>query len=91
MRCLPLHAQIVVVAHGAHSGKCVHCLALGPDGALYTGGDDQLVRRWQPSLLQEAATPLYAHNHCVRVLAAGPRELVVSGDKAGEVAVWKVA
>ena len=50
----------------------------------------QLVRRWDPQLLLPAAGPLLCHHHSVRTLAAGGRELLVSGDKGGEVAVWKV-
>ena len=151
--------EIVVDRRAAHSGQRVHCAAVGPDGLLYTGGDDQvsasardsgegglregrgrggaprgaaavaaaaaklvaistrtpdpptalpaphsphpppspppsppsqLVRRWQPSLLLPAAGPLYCHAHPVRTLAAGARGLLVSGDKGGEVAVWRV-
>ncbi len=48
------------------------------------------MRRWDPALLEPAAPPLFAHNHSVRAVAAGGRDLVVSGDKAGELAVWKV-
>lgn len=51
----------------------------------------QLVRRWDPQLMLPAAEPLLCHNHSVRTLAAGSRQLLVSGDKGGEVAVWKVA
>lgn len=51
----------------------------------------QLIRRWSPALLEPAAPPLFCHNHPVRALAAGGKQLVVSGDKGGEVAVWKVA
>lgn len=54
------------------------------------GTPPQLVRRWNPALLEPAADPLYCHNNSVRALAAGPRQVVVSGDKGGEVAVWKV-
>lgn len=82
--------DIVVDRSSAHGGERVHCLAVGPDGLLYTGGDDKLVRRWDPSLLMPAAQPLLCHNHSVRTLAAGGKELVVSGDKGGELAVWKV-
>ncbi|KAL4420306.1 hypothetical protein ABPG77_001396 [Micractinium sp. CCAP 211/92] len=82
--------EIVVDRSSAHGGERVHCLATGPDGLLYTGGDDKLVRRWEPTLLQPAAPPLLCHNHSVRSLAAGGHELLVSGDKGGEVAVWKV-
>ncbi|GFH12208.1 WD_REPEATS_REGION domain-containing protein, partial [Haematococcus lacustris] len=34
--------------HDAHLGASMHCITLGPDGLLYTGGDDKLVRRWHP-------------------------------------------
>lgn len=74
----------------AHQGERVHCMVVGPDGLLYTGGGDKLVRRWWPEVLLEAASPLYCHNQSVRALAAGTKELLVSADKGGEVAVWKV-
>jgi WD40 repeat protein len=86
----PETLEIVAGAGGAHGGERVHCLAAGPDGLLYSGGGDRCVRRWAPRSLLAAAPPLLAHSHSVRALAAGPRELVVSGDKGGEVAVWKV-
>ena len=164
-----------VCRSNAHGGERVHCLAVGPDGLLYSGGSDkvglghciacllafleppdvggkgggavgqhyglarcwlpcegrivraatdrqlatlctapprlrhslpatpanhlapspptpvpQLVRRWDPQLLVPAAGPLLCHHHSVRTLAAGGRELLVSGDKNGEVALWKV-
>ena len=82
--------DIVVDRSSAHGGERVHCLALGPDGLLYTGGSDKQVRRWDPQLMLPAAQPLLCHNHSVRTLAAGGRELLVSGDKGGEVAVWRV-
>ncbi|KAL6761674.1 WD40-repeat-containing domain protein [Haematococcus lacustris] len=41
---LTLAAQV----HDAHLGASMHCITLGPDGLLYTGGDDKLVRRWHP-------------------------------------------
>ena len=34
--------DIVADRSGAHSGERVHCLAVGPDGLLYTGGDDKV-------------------------------------------------
>lgn len=83
--------ELVMCAPAAHEGQRIHTLALGPDKVLYTGGDDQLIRRWSPALLEPAAPPLFCHNHPVRALAAGGKQLVVSGDKGGEVAVWKVA
>lgn len=82
--------DIVVDRSNAHGGERVHCLAVGPDGLLYSGGSDKLVRRWDPQLLVPAAGPLLCHHHSVRTLAAGGRELLVSGDKNGEVALWKV-
>lgn len=82
--------ELVMAREGAHDGGRLHAAVLGPDGLLYTGGDDALIRRWATSLLQPAAPPLHCHSHSVRSLAAGGRELVVSGDKGGEVAVWKV-
>lgn len=80
----------VADVRAAHDGGRLHCAVVGPDGRLYTGGDDQLVRRWAVDALVPAAAPLYAHNHSVRTLAAGPGGLLVSGDKGGEVAVWAV-
>ena len=37
--------QLVSAVKSAHEGARVHCLAIGPDGNLYTGGDDKV--RWQ--------------------------------------------
>ncbi len=55
----------------------------------------QLVRRWQSGvcqqgLLAEAAPPLFCHHAAVRTLAAGPAHTLVSGDKRGDVAVWRI-
>jgi hypothetical protein len=73
---------------GAHNGGRIHCLAKGPDGLLYSGGDDNLVRRWDAALLSPVGEPLAVHLAAVRTLAAGKREVLVSGDASGEVAVW---
>lgn len=82
--------EIVAASGAAHGGERVNCLALGPGRLLYSGGGDCLVRRWIPGLLQEANSPLHAHNHSVGALGAGGNDLLVSGDNGGEVAVWKV-
>ena len=34
--------QLVSAVKCAHEGARVHCLAVGPDGNLYTGGDDKV-------------------------------------------------
>ncbi len=34
--------QLVSAVKAAHDGARVHCLAIGPDGNLYTGGDDKV-------------------------------------------------
>ena len=36
--------QLVSAVKSAHDGARVHCLAVGPDGNLYTGGDDKVLR-----------------------------------------------
>lgn len=87
--------ELVTSVPDAHDGGKVNCLAIGPDGVIYTGGDDKLVRRWRAGispkgLLAEAAPPLYCHNAPVRAIAAGPRHSIVSGDKRGDVAVWRI-
>jgi WD40 repeat protein len=162
----------------AHAGLGVRCAALGPDGLLYTGGDDGLVRRWRVDgggafagaggqggelvpaedctegdpgapaecwesvlavaagvpaaaagggggggrggavvaatavaaavteggdrdrdlasslptspLVPAPAGALYGHSHPVRALAAGPLDTMVSGDKGGDILVWRV-
>jgi len=154
----------------AHSGGGVRCATLGPDGLLYTGGDDGLVRRWRVDgggayaggggggpggvavseedctegdpgapvecwesvlaaaagvpapggagrgvvaaaavaaadpagpaadpaslptspLVPAAAGALYGHSHPVRALAAGPLDTLVSGDKGGDILVWRL-
>jgi pleiotropic regulator 1 len=68
----------------------MHCMAVGPDGLLYTGGDDHLVRRWSLQLLAPVGEPLAVHGGSVKALAAGDKECVVSGDATGELAVWLV-
>ena len=34
--------ELVMCAPGAHDGQRVHCLTVGPDKVLYTGGSDQV-------------------------------------------------
>ena len=36
--------QLVSAVKCAHEGARVHCLTVGPDGNLYTGGDDKVRR-----------------------------------------------
>jgi hypothetical protein len=55
---------------------------------LYSAGDDGLVRRWDVRLLSPVGEPLTVHHSAVKALAMGDRELLVSGDASGEVAVW---
>jgi WD40 repeat protein len=86
----PATLEIVAAIHGAHGGERIHCLALGPGQLLYSGGGDCLVRRWSRHVLAEAAVPLHAHSHAVNALAFGGVETLVSGDKGGEIAMWKV-
>lgn len=81
--------EYVMGVSGSHDGERVHCAALAGDGLLYTGGDDNLVRRWDARLLT-AMGPLHCHNHSVRVMASGNKEVLLSGDKSGEIAVWKI-
>lgn len=37
--------ELMMEVRGAHEGTRIYCAAVGPDGVLYTGGDDKLVRR----------------------------------------------
>lgn len=37
-----LEPAMSVSGVNAHNGGKVHCLAIGPDGVLYSGGDDQV-------------------------------------------------
>eukprot|EP00878_Enallax_costatus_P028878 GHUV01031230.1.p2 GENE.GHUV01031230.1~~GHUV01031230.1.p2 ORF type:complete len:206 (-),score=89.76 GHUV01031230.1:626-1243(-) len=57
---------------------------------LYSGGDDKMVRRWDARLLTPIGAPLQVHNAAVKSVAVGDRDLLVSGDAGGEVAVWVV-
>lgn len=82
--------NLVMKATAAHEGERLYCITLGPDGLLYTGGDDHMVRRWDPRVLQPVGGPLAVHTGSVKALAAGSKECVVSGDATGEVAVWNV-
>ncbi|KAK9835705.1 hypothetical protein WJX74_006335 [Apatococcus lobatus] len=81
--------ELVAHVSKAHEGGRIHCAAAGPDGFLYTGGDDKLVRRWNPADLTPAASEaLFSHHYPVRALSAGPNEVLVSADAKGEVCMW---
>lgn len=87
--------ELVTQVRAAHGGGKVHALVVGPDGLIYTGGGDKLIRRWRAGvssagLLAEAAPPLFCHHASVRALAAGSKHTIVSGDSRGDVAVWHV-
>lgn len=87
--------QLVAAVKSAHDGARVHCLTIGADKHVYTGGDDKLIRRWRAGvsgagLLAPAAEPLYCHHYAVRCLAAGDNGTLVSGDANGEIAVWSI-
>ncbi|KAL3152801.1 WD repeat-containing protein 90 [Trebouxia sp. C0009 RCD-2024] len=83
--------ELVMEVKKAHEGQRIQCAAVAPDGCLYTGGDDKLVRRWKLGSLAPAdADALFCHNYNVRSLSAGRHDILVSGDSSGEVAIWKV-
>lgn len=82
--------ELVVQVRGAHDDKRVHCMCIGSDNVLYTGGDDMLVRRWSPATLEPVRLPMYGHQSSVRVLAAGNQGCLVSGDANGEVCIWAI-
>ncbi|DBA82342.1 hypothetical protein WJX79_008773 [Trebouxia sp. C0005] len=83
--------ELVMEVKKAHDGQRIQCGAIAPDGFLYTGGDDKLVRRWRlGSLMPAEADTLFCHNYNVRSLSAGRRDLLVSGDSSGEIAIWQV-
>lgn len=51
----------------------------------------QLVRRWELGTLNPSeADTLHCHHYAVRSLSAGNKDVLVSGDSSGEIAVWKV-
>jgi hypothetical protein len=51
------HGKLDMLAEvsAAHGGEKVHCLAMGRNGVLYSGGDDQLIRAWCPNTLAPIA------------------------------------
>ncbi len=81
--------ELVFEADKAHDGERVTCMAMGPNGVLYTGGDDKLIRRWNTAVLGQYE-PLYCHNHKIRTLNAGKTELLMAGDAGGEVSLWRI-
>lgn len=81
--------ELIEQVDKAHDGQRVTCLAVGPNGLVYTGGDDKLIRRWNRTDLQQY-DPLYCHNHSIRTLNAGKTELLMAGDAGGEVSLWRV-
>eukprot|EP00198_Chlamydomonas_reinhardtii_P010251 XP_001699588.1 predicted protein [Chlamydomonas reinhardtii] len=82
--------QLLAEVRGAHGGEKVLAAALGVNGVLFTGGDDKMVRAWAPSSLAPLGPPMQAHGASVRVLAAGRRGILVSGDADGDVCIWGV-
>ncbi|BDA50211.1 probable pre-mRNA-splicing factor prp46 at C-terminar half [Coccomyxa sp. Obi] len=83
--------ELVMEERNAHDGGRINCAAVGPDGNLYTGGDDKLVRRWRLGSLNPApSNALFCHNYSVRALAAGSTETLISGDQSGEIAFWRI-
>jgi WD40 repeat protein len=82
--------NLVMEVRAAHDGARIQCATIGSDGYLYTGGDDALVRRWDVVELSPASEPLHVHGSSVRVLAAGSKDCLLSGDASGEVAVWSL-
>lgn len=82
--------ELVMTVKGAHDGARIQAMTIGPDGILYTGGDDQLVRRWEPAVLEQFSEPLHCHNAPIKTLVSGSSECVLSGDSAGTVGVWVV-
>ena len=66
----------------------VTCMAVLPDGKVVTGGDDKMLRIWDP-----------ARRHCLRTLAgydiycvaALPDGKVVSGSYEGDLRIWDPA
>ncbi|KAK9787497.1 hypothetical protein WJX73_006692 [Symbiochloris irregularis] len=85
-----LTMELVQAVSNAHDGTRIHCLTIGIDGFLYTGGEDKLVRRWRLGTLEPPAEgdALYCHNYPVRALASGANGTLVSGDSMGELAIW---
>lgn len=75
----------------AHEGARVNCLAIGPDGVLYSGGEDQgLIKRWNGKRLFPCQQPLYCHKSPVRVLNFGNMNSLIAGDSNGVVSIWRV-
>lgn len=82
--------DLVLEVKAAHNKERIYCAVMGPDGTLYTGGEDKMVRRWSPAVLEPTGPPLEFHNAAIKALAAGDRECLVSGDANGDMAVWLI-
>ncbi|GLI65908.1 hypothetical protein VaNZ11_009555 [Volvox africanus] len=80
--------ELVAEVKNAHTGDKIFCVAVGSNGVVFTGGDDKLVRAWHHDLSPIGA-PLEGHGASVRVLSAGHRALLVSGDADGDVCIWE--
>ncbi|GIL63909.1 hypothetical protein Vafri_17918 [Volvox africanus] len=80
--------ELVAAVKDAHNGDKIFCVAVGSNGVVFTGGDDKLVRAWHQDLSPIGA-PLEGHGASVRVLSAGHRALLVSGDADGDVCIWE--
>eukprot|EP01025_Chloroclados_australasicus_P001295 TRINITY_DN10361_c0_g2_i1.p1 TRINITY_DN10361_c0_g2~~TRINITY_DN10361_c0_g2_i1.p1 ORF type:complete len:366 (+),score=34.01 TRINITY_DN10361_c0_g2_i1:99-1196(+) len=78
----------------AHEGQRIQCLCVGPRGILFTGGDDNQIRKWVPETLTPRGQPMHCHGGSIRVLKSfvskGDAKHLVSGDQHGYMAVWEV-
>ncbi|GAB3849110.1 caspase, EACC1-associated type [Dactylosporangium cerinum] len=70
--------------------KPVNTVAFSPDGRLLaSGGDDNMVRLWNPSTGQPVGQPLTGHTGLVYSVAFSPDgHLLASGGKDSKVRLW---
>eukprot|EP00775_Hariotina_reticulata_P006311 gene6311-6546_t len=74
-----------VVREKAHDGRITALLVHG--SLIYSAGYDGSIKAWDAGTLQLV---MQVHQAAVKALAAGAKQTLVSGDAAGEVAVWLV-
>lgn len=83
--------ESIAIFNKAHDGRKINCLAVGPEGVVYSGAEGEgVIKRWNGKRLYPCQRPLFCHHASVRVLNFGSINALVSGDANGVVSIWKV-
>lgn len=80
--------EIVNILSNAHSGERITCLALGPCDALYSGGVDATIRKWEPNVLEQLDQPMRLQDGDSARCLACTKYFMALGTAKGDILVW---